>query len=895
MTVQTNNNSISYVGNGSTVHFDYDYLILNASHLKVYFGDVLQTSGYVVSGVSSQTGGTVAFAVAPPNGANITLIRDVPFLQLTDYQPYDAFPAESHERALDLLTMMTQQLKDELGRTMQHPVGGNKWDAKGNEIINVGTGSSGTSAANIDQVKYLISSEVGDDPSASASVRSREALRRSYAEAGYNLVVGSFEVGGTLVNANDVLLQERTGKVFSGPAGAVAAGTNPASGGFVDVSLTSFAACSTQSILAGMYGVGSILTVVDRGSARFLVERGASPNGYTTLDAGNGNIASIVPDNGCVTLEGVGADNTGASDVIPALEAATALGYKVRQSGGTYLIGSNFNMPSGLDIELYDGAEFVRKSDVRFTAGLASARTTLAGVGNFTIGSNLITVSASSYAAVDVGDYLYIKNKLPDNPDYILDFVAKPNDLNDWVYQVQTPKVIAKLASNTLLVSEQAILTYDLTWSGAVEKMTDTRENVRIKAKFRNEIGSKLTSEGAVINASAMFGIDLSGSEFRLNGESGGVYINVGRVESVAKTKFFDGAYLDLFLRQACSGSNVSNARHYGHRTNDACLFIEAHNRNIVVALNQYTGAVWDNTTPLLSAIQMDAKVNNCTIYGNAVYGHPCGMRMELGCFNNTVTGNTFQLCEVSGMRMISTRNNRVNSNTFLDCGLSDLTNVVLSQQKGGIYVNSVIEENFDRNTFTWTSPAFTGVSAALSGSMRRSSFCGNTVKQARRAVWLLNPSSDNKINDNPVMDVIGGECVVISGNQSHYNEVCRNNGYGPNKVGAIFAQITDGSEGNKILDNSADNFAFAVSLQGASKYQSIKGNHGDHTRSINDPISAPVMPSNATAKRGFEVHSVAFDQLQECGASTWQFKQNVPGVGNRWVKMAMTVTNVDI
>ena len=65
----------------------------------------------------------------------------------------------------------------------------------------------------------------------------REALRRSYAEAGYNLVDGSFEAGGTLVNANDVLLQERTGKAFSGPAGTVAAGTNPASGGFVDRSL----------------------------------------------------------------------------------------------------------------------------------------------------------------------------------------------------------------------------------------------------------------------------------------------------------------------------------------------------------------------------------------------------------------------------------------------------------------------------------------------------------------------------------------------------------------------------------------------------------------------------------------------------------------------------------
>lgn len=73
-------------------------------------------------------------------------------------------------------------------------------------------------------------------PSASNSTKvlTRESLRRIYAEAGYNLVDGSFEAGGTLVNTNDVLLQESTGKAFTGPAGPVAAGTNPASGGFVD-------------------------------------------------------------------------------------------------------------------------------------------------------------------------------------------------------------------------------------------------------------------------------------------------------------------------------------------------------------------------------------------------------------------------------------------------------------------------------------------------------------------------------------------------------------------------------------------------------------------------------------------------------------------------------------
>ena len=63
----------------------------------------------------------------------------------------------------------------------------------------------------------------------------RESLRRSYAEAGYNLVTGSFEAGGTLVNANDVLLYEAKGEAYSYlgiiPSGGydVAPGTNPVS------------------------------------------------------------------------------------------------------------------------------------------------------------------------------------------------------------------------------------------------------------------------------------------------------------------------------------------------------------------------------------------------------------------------------------------------------------------------------------------------------------------------------------------------------------------------------------------------------------------------------------------------------------------------------------------
>lgn len=74
---------------------------------------------------------------------------------------------------------------------------------------------------------------------AAGSLVAREALRHSYAEAGYNLVDGSFEVGGTLTKLTDVLLYAANGKAYSstGPFPIyVMPGTNPSSPGFINQS-----------------------------------------------------------------------------------------------------------------------------------------------------------------------------------------------------------------------------------------------------------------------------------------------------------------------------------------------------------------------------------------------------------------------------------------------------------------------------------------------------------------------------------------------------------------------------------------------------------------------------------------------------------------------------------
>lgn len=71
------------------------------------------------------------------------------------------------------------------------------------------------------------------------AVASREALRRSLEEVGYHLrpEPESFDNGGALTTALDVLLDEASGKAYSGSGPypqTVGAGTSPSSGGFTD-------------------------------------------------------------------------------------------------------------------------------------------------------------------------------------------------------------------------------------------------------------------------------------------------------------------------------------------------------------------------------------------------------------------------------------------------------------------------------------------------------------------------------------------------------------------------------------------------------------------------------------------------------------------------------------
>jgi hypothetical protein len=126
MTISTTESRISYAGNGSTTDFSYPYLFLENGDLVVVLisstgtetAQVLDTD-YTLTGAGSESGGTVTMGTAPASGETLVIYREMDMTQETDYIEGDAFPAESHETALDRLTMLIQQVHDQTERSLR--------------------------------------------------------------------------------------------------------------------------------------------------------------------------------------------------------------------------------------------------------------------------------------------------------------------------------------------------------------------------------------------------------------------------------------------------------------------------------------------------------------------------------------------------------------------------------------------------------------------------------------------------------------------------------------------------------------------------------------------------------------------------------------------------------
>lgn len=119
-----------YDGTGSTTVFPIDFKFLANAEILVVLTDaadaedtLILDTDYTVTGAGDAAGGDATLAVAPAVGETLTIVRNMPITQSHDYVEHDNFPAESHETALDRLTMLVQQLQEEINRASTTSVG----------------------------------------------------------------------------------------------------------------------------------------------------------------------------------------------------------------------------------------------------------------------------------------------------------------------------------------------------------------------------------------------------------------------------------------------------------------------------------------------------------------------------------------------------------------------------------------------------------------------------------------------------------------------------------------------------------------------------------------------------------------------------------------------------
>tara|TARA_B100000161_G_scaffold265079_1_gene239961 strand:+ start:1032 stop:3551 length:2520 start_codon:yes stop_codon:yes gene_type:complete len=146
MTVSSSTTKVSLSANGTQHSFAYTFKIFAAADLEVIVRtsagtETVQTNNtnYIVTGAGNANGGNVLFKFntgdasnahhdastdhRPANGTTVIIRRKLTLTQGTDYVENDPFPAAAHEDALDRLTMVTQQIQEELDRSIKASTG----------------------------------------------------------------------------------------------------------------------------------------------------------------------------------------------------------------------------------------------------------------------------------------------------------------------------------------------------------------------------------------------------------------------------------------------------------------------------------------------------------------------------------------------------------------------------------------------------------------------------------------------------------------------------------------------------------------------------------------------------------------------------------------------------
>lgn len=124
VTVPVQNPIVSYVGNGITTEFAFDFKILNSADLKVIKNGAPLYVGthFSINGIGEESGGSVVFSVAPLLGDKIIIYRLVALRRDVDYQDNGDLLADTVNADFDRIWMALQDEGSNRTRAIQYPI-----------------------------------------------------------------------------------------------------------------------------------------------------------------------------------------------------------------------------------------------------------------------------------------------------------------------------------------------------------------------------------------------------------------------------------------------------------------------------------------------------------------------------------------------------------------------------------------------------------------------------------------------------------------------------------------------------------------------------------------------------------------------------------------------------
>ena len=191
MTISVQTPFNEYTANGIATSYAFSFRADSEDHLVVLFDNVVQDSGFTVSGIGEGSGGAILFSVAPTSGVNVQIRRDVTLERTTDLTEGAAIPSTTLDTDIDQVWMALQDFNS---TTIRLGTDG-KWDAGSHVIKNVANPVNPTDAMNYQSSLSSISAAAASAAAALVSENNAETAETNAAASAAAALVSENNAG----------------------------------------------------------------------------------------------------------------------------------------------------------------------------------------------------------------------------------------------------------------------------------------------------------------------------------------------------------------------------------------------------------------------------------------------------------------------------------------------------------------------------------------------------------------------------------------------------------------------------------------------------------------------------------------------------------------------------